>query len=241
MIRFRNLDIRFENLYAQRDIDHSLPGADVKPSTADRIADAALRRFNRNGYASTTLTDIARDVGISQGNLTYHYPTKLDLALRLSERVRLITEARAGEQRAGDVADDYVDQLRFAMDMTWNYRFLMRDRGIFDDPDEVVAPSPILVAAFDERRALIGRIDDEGLFRSDVRPDLDMLARSLWILSRHWMDHLREMEQRDDIEWSDVERGIEHHFAVLLPTMTAEGRRRFTDALARASADERSA
>ena len=35
---------------------------------------------------------------------------------------------------------------------------------------------------------------------------------------------------------ADVERGIEHHFAVLLPTMTAPGRRRFVAALERASA-----
>ena len=139
---------------------------------------------------------------------------------------------------SGDLADDYVDQLRFAMDMTWNYRFLMRDRGIFEDADAVVAPSPILVAAFEDRRALIGRIADDGLFRADADVDLDTLARSLWILTRYWMDHLREMEQRDEIDWSDVERGIEHHFAVLLPTLTAAGRRRFTAALDRARASQ---
>ena len=210
----------------------------MSTTTAERIADAALRRFNRKGYASTTLTEIANDVGISQGNLTYHFPTKLDLALHLSEVVRVRTEARRAARSPGDLADDYVEHLRFAMDMTWNYRFLMRDRGIFDDADAVVPPSPILVAAFEERRALIGRIDAEGLFRSGADVDLDMLARSLWILTRYWMDHLREMEQRDEIEWADVERGIEHHFAVLLPTMTAAGRRRFTAALARASSTQ---
>ena len=207
----------------------------MSTTTAERIAEAARRRFNRKGYASTTLTEIAADIGISQGNLTYHFPTKLDLALHLSETVRLRTEARHGRRSPGNVADDYVEHLRFAMDMTWNYRFLMRDRGIFDDADAIVPPSPILVADFEELRELIGRIDDEGLFRADAEVDRDILTRSLWILSRHWMDHLREMEQRDTIEWADVERGIEHHFAVLLPTMTAAGRRRFVAALDRAS------
>ena len=117
--------------------------------------------------------------------------------------------------------------------MTWNHRFLMRDRGIFDDADAVVPPSPILVSALEERRSLIARIDGAGLFRADIDIDLDMLARSLWILSRYWMDHLREMEQREEIGWADVERGIRHHFAVLLPTLTAAGRRRFVAALDR--------
>ncbi|MEL6890472.1 MAG: TetR/AcrR family transcriptional regulator [Actinomycetota bacterium] len=206
-------------------------------ATADRIAEAALRRFNRTGYSSTTLTQIAADVGISQGNLTYHFPTKVDLALHLSEVVRLRTEERHSTRSPGDLADDYVEHLRFGMDMTWNYRFLMRDRGIFEPVDAVMPPSPILVAAFEERRELIGRIAEEGLFRVDADVDLDVLARSLWILSRYWMDHLREMEQRDEVEWADVERGIEHHFALLLPTMTAVGRRRFVAARRRASSE----
>lgn len=205
----------------------------MSATTAERIAEAALRQFNRKGYASTTLTEIAREVGISQGNLTYHFPTKLDLALHLSDAVRVRTERRRATRSDGDVADDYVEHLQFAMEMTWSYRFLMRDRGIFEDPDAVVAPSPILVAAFEDRRALIDRVHTEGLFRTDV--DLDKLARSLWILSRYWMDHLREMEQRDEIDWSDVERGIEHHFALLMPALTAAGRRRFVAALDRAS------
>ena len=199
-------------------------------TTKERIAAAALRRFNRKGYDSTTLTEIASDVGISQGNLTYHFPTKLDLALHLSETVRVTTEARRESQTEGDLAEDYVTHLRFALEMTWHYRFLMRDRGIFNDADAVLPPSPILVAGFEERRRLVQRIADDGLFRADADVNVDTLARSLWIFSRYWMDHLREMEQRDEITRADVERGIEHHFALLLPTLTARGRRLFTSA-----------
>lgn len=205
-------------------------------STADRIADTALRLFNRKGYASTTLTEIAAEIGISQGNLTYHFPTKLDLANHLSEQVRLHVEARRAAHAPGEIEDDYVESLRNAMTLTWHYGFLMRDRGIFEPVDAVVPPSPILVAALAERRDLIGRIADAGLFRADADVDLDVLARSLWILSRHWADHLREMEAKDDIAWADMQRGIEHHFALLLPTLTAAGRRRFTAALERADA-----
>ncbi len=199
-------------------------------TTPERIADAALRRFNRSGYASTTLVEIANDVGISPGNLTYHFPAKLDLALYLSERVRVRMEERRGQPSRGDIATDYIEQLYYGMEVTWTFRFPLRDRGIFEDTDAVVPPSPILVASFDERRELITRIDEEGWFRSGIEIDLDMLARSLWILSRYWMDHLREMEQRDEIEWVDVHRGIQHHLAILLPLLTAAGRHRFVDA-----------
>ena len=62
------------------------------------------------------------------------------------------------------------------------------------------------------------------------------LARSLWIVSRYWMDHLHESEGLAHIRWEDQERGIEHHFAVLLPCLTASARRAFEAALRRAAA-----
>ena len=130
----------------------------ARAATADRILDASRRLFNDKGYAATSLAEIAAEVGISQGNLTYHFPTKLDLALHLSETVRTRTEQRRASRNPGDVADDYVESLRFAMEMSGHYRFLMRDRGIFEPVDAVVPPSPILVAALQERRDLIGRI-----------------------------------------------------------------------------------
>ena len=47
--------------------------------TRQRILDTALELFNRHGYAATSLAAIAAAAGIRQGNLTYHFPTKLDL------------------------------------------------------------------------------------------------------------------------------------------------------------------
>ena len=231
-IGFHYLESRLYNLAVQCDIRPQTEWT-WSPTTPERIADVARRRFNRKGYASTTLTEIADEVGISQGNLTYHFPTKLDLALHLSEQVRVSTEGHRSDRREGDLADDYVEQLRFVMETTWRYLFLIRDRGIFDDANAVVPPSPILVAALEERRQMIRRIEHEGLFRADAEIDVEKLACSLWILSRYWVEYLREMEERDEIEWAEVERGIEHHFAVLLPLMTAVGRRRFRAALNR--------
>jgi hypothetical protein len=60
-----------------------------------------------------------------------------------------------------------------------------------------------------------------------------VLARSLWIVSRYWMDHLREMEGLDQVTWADQERGFQHHFGVLLPYLTASARRDLESAVVR--------
>lgn len=40
------------------------------------IISAGLRLFLKNGFETTSASQVAREVGISLGNLTYHFPTK---------------------------------------------------------------------------------------------------------------------------------------------------------------------
>ena len=44
-------------------------------TTRERILEASLRLFNEKSYAATSLTDIAKEVGIAKGNLTYYFST----------------------------------------------------------------------------------------------------------------------------------------------------------------------
>lgn len=203
-------------------------------STADRIAEAGRRLFNAKGYAATSLNEIAAEVGISQGNLTYHFPAKRDLVLRIEAEARQLARKRREALRPGPIAEDYVEHLLFAMNLTWNNRFLFRDRTQFASGIDARNPESELTADFDELHALLKRIDAAGHFRRDAVPDLLILTRAIWIVSRYWMDYLNELEGRDEITWRDQERGIEHHFAVLLPCLTAEARRDFRAALTRA-------
>ncbi|MEM1435157.1 MAG: TetR/AcrR family transcriptional regulator [Pseudomonadota bacterium] len=210
----------------------------AKISTADKILDSSRQLFNARGYAATSLNDIASSVGISKGNLTYHYPTKRALAQRLIASARQAARERRLNLESGDVADDYVEHLLFAMDMTWNHRFLLRDRREF--AEELGGPDSELTADFAELHTLIQRISAAGLFRKGAVTDYAVLARSIWIVSRYWMDYLREFEGQQEVTWADQESGIRQHFAILLPCLTAAARKRFEAALTRAIEQQQS-
>jgi hypothetical protein len=94
-----------------------------------------------------------------------------------------------------------------------------------------------MAAEFQMLHELLVRMKKEGLFRRDLPVDLKVLARSLWIVSRYWTEHLQEQEGLDAIEWADQERGVQHHFAVLLPYLTAPARRSLESAVLRMSGE----
>lgn len=206
-----------------------------RSKTADQILRAALHRFNAQGYATTTLAEIAASIDISQGNLTYHFPTKRHLVTGIQELVAIDIAERRTTPRPEAIEDQYLDHLQLLMDMTARYRFLLRDDAQIEPGPDHQTPHRVLVDGHAALRRLLGAVDDHGLFRSDLEVDLDTLGRALWVLERFWMEYLNEMELRTEIGWPDQRRGIEHHFAVLLPNLTADGRRRFTAALNRAT------
>jgi Bacterial transcriptional repressor len=93
-------------------------------------------------------------------------------------------------------------------------------------------PDSELTADYEGLVALLKRIDKEGLFLRDKGQSIDVLARSLWIVSRYWVDYLRELEGLEQVSWADQKRGIEHHLAVLFPYLKTSARRAFEAALA---------
>ena len=198
--------------------------------TRQRILDTALELFNRHGYAATSLAAIAAAAGIRQGNLTYHFPAKLDLVVAVRDDVTAVLRAREAAGSTADVCADYVQHVNSSMEIVWRCRFLLRDRAQFVGMEIPPGAPPELVADLRRLEGLIARFGEEGLLRASLDVDLTVLARSLWVVSRYWLDHLDEFEEVGDITWSHCARGIEHHRAILDPCLTAEGRRRLDHA-----------
>ncbi len=56
-------------------------------NTKEKIVEVALSLFNEKGTDSITVRHIAKEVGISHGNLCYHYPTTDDIIFKLYENL----------------------------------------------------------------------------------------------------------------------------------------------------------
>ncbi|MBC7543912.1 MAG: TetR/AcrR family transcriptional regulator [Candidatus Sericytochromatia bacterium] len=75
--------------------------------TRQTIVTSALQLFHRQGYASTTVQQVAEAAAISKGNLTYHFPNKLSLFTEAHSQAADYLKSRI-MQRSFDEAVDTV-------------------------------------------------------------------------------------------------------------------------------------
>ena len=95
--------------------------------TAERILDVALELFNRFGEPNVSTTVIAAELGISPGNLYYHYPAKDELINSLVARFEGPLDTLLGA--AADVrnVEDAWLVVHMLFEHIWQHRFLYRD------------------------------------------------------------------------------------------------------------------
>ena len=121
--------------------------------TAERILDTTLELFNRFGEPNVSTTLISAELGISPGNLYYHYPAKEELITKLYDRY---DEALTALLRAADDVSDVEDAWLFfhmLFELIWSYRFLYRDlNDLLSNNRKLETPLPVRPAEQDPRR-----------------------------------------------------------------------------------------
>lgn len=96
--------------------------------TRERILDAALELFNAEGLESVGTRQIAARLGISQGNLCYHFPHKDQLVMALYQRLAAEFENlfALAQQRETDFAALWIGSYGMFR-IQYRYKFLMLD------------------------------------------------------------------------------------------------------------------
>ncbi len=96
--------------------------------SSQQIIDAAIRVLARQGYARTSLLDIAKEAGMSKGALHYHYPTKEALIHTVLETACNVVQART--MKAWSPSDNPFEALRKSLDALWAARAERTDEAL---------------------------------------------------------------------------------------------------------------
>ncbi|WP_448678761.1 TetR/AcrR family transcriptional regulator [Pseudomonas nicosulfuronedens] len=180
-------------------------------NTRDRIAQASLELFNAQGERSVTTNHIAAHLGISPGNLYYHYRNKQVIIAQLFAEYESHVDQflHLPEGRTLTVEDKtfYLEALLAAM---WHYRFLHRDlEHLLDsDPELAAAYRAFARRAMDNAKGIYRGFVDAGILQMD-EPQLEALTLNAWIILTSWVRYLcTTREVAGDLSEALMRRGI---------------------------------
>lgn len=197
--------------------------------TKDKILTVSLKLFNENGYDAVTTARIAEAVGISEGNLWYHYRTKRDLVrahqLALFEQ---IDKRLAITSTPETVLENYALFNRSVFEEVWTYQYLYRDQAEYgrtspeleDKVGTVYEMTTAMVMRFFRHMIEAGHL---------VMPEDELapLADNIWMVIRYWPSFLRETRRTVKLDKAALNAGIRHHFALFETHLTPAARRFF--------------
>ena len=198
--------------------------------TKERILDAALALFNRFGEPNVSTPVVAQSLGISPGNLHYHYRAKEELVNALFDRyagsLRDLLEA-AGE--VGDVEEAWFF-LHTLFERLWASRFLYRDINDLLSRNRKLESDfrALLLAKTRAVRAMLDGMARAGSLSIDAE-EAPPTAESMVVVLTWWLSFEYVRDPRHGLEGDGAQqallRGAHHVLHLLVPYLEAGQRR----------------
>ena len=194
--------------------------------TAERIASVTLELFNRYGEPHVSTTMISSELGISPGNLYYHFPAKDKLVNHLYDQYE--TAMLALLDAGGDVQDieDAWFFLHTLFEKVWDHRFLYRDLN------HLLSGNRHLETHFHavlERKTLALRHMLESLTVAGVMEmgaeTVQTLSASMAVMVTYWLSYEYVRDPRHAMEPESASRamgrGAQHVLGLLTPYLSS--------------------
>lgn len=202
-----------------------------KRRTRERILETALALFNEFGEPNVTTQLISDDMGISPGNLYYHFHNKDEIIESLfADFERLIEETLAAPVRRPPNVEDIWLFLHLIFEGIWKFRFLYRDIN------ELLSRNRILETHF--KRIVAHKIHTatsicKGLVATgDMKAtpaEIQALAVNMTVVATYWLSFEFVRDPRRKIDGESLSRGAFQVMALAAPYLVGHSRKLFEE------------
>ena len=190
--------------------------------TAERILEVTLELFNRFGEPNVSTTLISAELGISPGNLYYHYPAKDELINSLFDRYeRGLTELLRAADEVANIEDAWLF-LHMLFELIWQYRFLYRDLNDLLSKNRRLEThfQFVLKNKTQAVRSLLDGMNGSGALHIDTR-EAEATATSMVVVLTYWLsfEYVRDPRRALESEGAQLAllRGAHHVLHLLVP------------------------
>ena len=193
--------------------------------TKQRILEAALELFNERGSGNVSTRHIADDLGISPGNLYYHYANKEAIIRALFDGLdKMSDDAYDFSLDAPLTLGRVAEMLTVTFDIVWRYRFFYREMTLLVHNDPALAEryQEMCRRAEHDTRFVVDCAVDAGLVEPMSDEVRNTLTKAVLVVSSHWLSFEEMSGER--LEKQHITRGVALLISILEPHLTSQAK-----------------
>jgi len=197
----------------------------MKSSTKDKIINKAIELFNEKGFASVSIVDIGTALGMTRGNVAYHFQNKEALLKAIAQELWVKLKGEKQKARALPSFENIHNELQVLYKLQLEYSFIFLNIHVLNDP----------IIAHDYRRIIDQIIDDFvaaitfsiglGNMRPEPYPGMYYnLAHNSWMITFFWINQQAVRGTTPSPDNNEAEKKL---WSMLLPHFTGKGIKAF--------------
>lgn len=197
----------------------------ARKKTRERILEVALQLFNERGIGVVSSKHISDEMGISYGNLCYHFPKKDDIINQLYFNMQAELDGKLNEVQNEIFGLDFmVKSLQALLTTLYQYKFIFLDLTILTRRSQEIKEHAVEQVE-QRRRMLRGLMDfliQEGYAKFEkIEGHYDKLVHTMLILMNFWISDAETFFKGK--EEDKVGYYLELFYSFMRPSLTKKG------------------
>ncbi|MFT6193324.1 MAG: AcrR family transcriptional regulator [Cognaticolwellia sp.] len=203
--------------------------------TRDKIIQASIVLFNEQGERNVTTNHIAADIGISPGNLYYHFRNKEDIILSIYEEYARNLLIETMPEVSPNIKP--LDAIILYMDVV--FQAMMKFRFFYSNLPVLLAKNPLLHDKYVEVQGFITQRVSELLLSlrnakmmSFLDEDLPDIVSILRLVNTFWLSFYQTQHNDNEINDAVFYQGVLKILVIIQPYISDDAKDEFLEARA---------
>jgi AcrR family transcriptional regulator len=187
--------------------------------TKDKIVLTSLELFNERGERNVSTNHIAAHMGMSPGNLYYHFRNKSDIIYEIFKNYELMVDSylHVPSDRAIHI-HDLINYLDAVFNGLWAYRFIHRDLEHLLSSDERLREDyrHFTLRCLEAIQRIILAMEGSAIYRPMEEQQRKSKALNTWLIVTNWMTYLKSIHVSENPEEALSRKSIQHGVYLVL-------------------------
>ena len=202
-------------------------------NTKDKIITTAIDLFNIHGTKAISTNHIAKKMGISPGNLYYHFRSKNDIIRSISDNFsnELGSVLKIQLDTITDFSSNLTSLFNRFFKIQQSYQFLFLEGVHLTKQDSKLLDNYTNLRSLIKKgyHELLSNLVKIKIMKRQSLNIIDDLLDAQWIIMWYWINHtILDRNTYDDFQ---IKKGIKLSFSIIKPQLTSIGKVAFDRAL----------